>query len=168
MAEEESRQNYFLVSKLFCTFYRVCVCVCLCSHALEWTCTCVYMSRCMCKSQTTHGSWFSLSSIWVPGIELRLSDFPASALTRWAILLTITTFVPMPRLRFHGIFKILADFPELQFFMCNGPLLITCKTYNPQPLWLSIDVSVSFTVWGLWGAMVVMALGLEFWGAGRG
>lgn len=33
--------------------------------------------------------------------------------------------------------------------MCNGPLLITCKTYIPKPLWFTINVSFLIIVWGL-------------------
>lgn len=124
MAEEESRQNHLLVSKLFCTFYRVFVCVYAhtlsSEHARVCTCHGVYVKV---RQPTGGGSLFPAF-----GFQGQSSGCQTS---QQVLLPAEPSFVSTPRLRFHGIIRILVGFLELQFFMCNGPLLITCKIYTP-------------------------------------
>lgn len=86
------------------------------------------------------------SSTWVPGIKLRLTGSPASAFYQRSHLAHHNCFYAHTQVRLCGIIKILANFPELQFFVHNGPLLVNCETYNPKPLCLITNVSFSLTV----------------------
>lgn len=57
--------------------------MCVCVYFL-WTYA--HLPKCLCKDRrATYWSWFS-SSLWILGIERRLSGLAVNSLTRWAIL----------------------------------------------------------------------------------
>lgn len=73
------------------TFHYIveCVCVCVCTRAHTHTHT-HYPQHVWESQRKTYRSCFSPTTVWIPGIELRLSGLVENIFTCWAILLVPT------------------------------------------------------------------------------
>lgn len=83
----QEHDNSLIIMDLSCGFFL--------SHWINLsTSMCMHVPMCptthMSRPETTYSKWYSSSTIWVPGAELRLFDLVERALTHRATLPTLT------------------------------------------------------------------------------
>lgn len=71
-----------------------CVCVCVC---MDIVCAFVPLQMCGGQRLVREALPVSLSTVWVPGIELWSLDLAASTFTRWVVSQALIIFINYPR-----------------------------------------------------------------------